>query len=258
MTVADAVPVVASWSEPEGIRPRGTIVVIPGRGEHAGVYERFGRRIAADGYRVWAVSDPTVDEARTRSQVLALLDGAGSEEPGEAGPPPRVLVGSDTGALFAATLAAQGTPGIAGLVLAGLPVPDAGVTAATWDDELAIRTSCPTHRARLDGDDAVRRGALAGPVPAGWFERARAAAITVPVLGLHGDADALSPMESIRGWYEGLPDAELVAISGGVHDALNDQTHRTAAASAALLFERLRTGDGPIARSVELRAAAAS
>jgi alpha-beta hydrolase superfamily lysophospholipase len=241
MTVAGAVPVVASWSEPEGIAPRGTVLVVPGRGEHAGVYERFGRRIAADGYRVWAVSDPTVDEERTARQLAALLDSVLSAEPGETGPPPRVLVGSDTGALWAAGLVAGGRPGVDALVLAGLPLGSGPVGG--WAEELAVRTSCPTHRGRLDGDHAVRRGALADPVPTGWAERAQPAAITVPVLGLHGAADALSPLDAVRPWYGALPDAELVAITGGVHDALNDQTHRTAAATAVLFLERLRAGE---------------
>lgn len=42
---------VASWAEPDGIAPRGTLIVIPGRGEQPELYERFGRRIAGDGYR---------------------------------------------------------------------------------------------------------------------------------------------------------------------------------------------------------------
>ncbi|MEQ3554306.1 lysophospholipase [Pseudonocardia nematodicida] len=249
MTVAGAVPVVSSWTEPEGIVPRGTVVVVPGRGEHAAVYERFGRRIAADGYRVWAVSDPTVDEARTRTQIRDLLDRTPSDEPGEAGPPPRVLVGSDTGALFAAGLVAQDPTGVDGLVLAGLPLGAGTAAAAGWDDELALRTSCPAHQGRLADDDAFRRGAVGEPVPAGWTERARPGAITFPVLGLHGTADAISPLAGVRDWFAGLSTGELVSIDGGVHDALNDRTHRTAAATAVLFLERLRGGTGPIART---------
>ncbi|GAA4546202.1 lysophospholipase [Pseudonocardia xishanensis] len=248
MTVAGAVPVVASWSEPEGLKPRGTVVVVPGRGEHAGVYERLGRRLAADAYRVWAVSDPTVDEARTRAQVRALLETAPSDEPGEAGPPPRVLVGSDTGALFAALLAAEATPGIDGLVLAGLPT-GRDRSTADWADELVLRTSCPTHRGRLTADDGVRRGALSAAVPTAWLDGAQPASIAVPVLGLHGAADALSPLDAVRSWYAELPRGELVSIAGGVHDALNDATHRTAAATAILFLERLRLGEGPIAHT---------
>lgn len=43
-----------SWDEPEGLAARGTLIVLAGRGEHGGVYERFGRRLAFDAYRVRA------------------------------------------------------------------------------------------------------------------------------------------------------------------------------------------------------------
>ena len=42
----------AEWNEPDGIAPRGTLVVVGGRAESAAVYQRFGRRIASDAYRV--------------------------------------------------------------------------------------------------------------------------------------------------------------------------------------------------------------
>lgn len=46
MTLADQqVPAVA-WNEPDGLMRRGTVVVVPGRGEVPAVYERFGRRLA--------------------------------------------------------------------------------------------------------------------------------------------------------------------------------------------------------------------
>jgi hypothetical protein len=38
--------------------------------------------------------------------------------------------------------------------------------------------------------------------------------------------------------------AELVVITGGRPDALNDQTHRTVAATIVLFLERLRLGPG--------------
>lgn len=252
MTVAGAVPVVASWREPDGIAPRGTVVIVPGRGEHAGVYERFGSRIGADGYRVWAVSDPRIDEERTARQIRTYLD---ADPDGDVGPHPRVLVGSDSGALFAAGLVASGTQGVAGLVLAGLPTVQDVPVARSWADEVAVRTACSTHQGRLTRDDALRRGALAEHLPVSWFDRARASAIGVPVLGLHGAADEVSSVAAARSWYAEVPGAELVSIAGGRHDALNDQTHRTAAASVVLFLERLRLGaDAPaIARTLALR-----
>ena len=241
---------VASWTEPEGLSPRGTIVVIPGRGERPGVYERFGRRISGDAYRVHAVANPAEDAALAEEQVLSLLDG----------PKPVVLAGSDTGALFAAGLVASGRlPGADALVLAGLPTAaaapeaDAGADGSSWEAELEARTACPTHRGRLAGA-VLRRGALYEAVPDGWLDLANLKAVTVPVLGLHGAADTVSPLAAARERYAAAPHAELVSIAGGRHDAFNDITHRTAAATVILFLERLRLGADlpPIAVREEL------
>jgi pimeloyl-ACP methyl ester carboxylesterase len=155
-----------------------------------------------------------------------------------------VLAGSDTGALFAVALVASGRlPEAAALVLAGLPaeVSDAGPAAGSWDAELEARTACPTHRGRLAGD-ILRRGALYEQVPDGWTEQADLKAVPVPVLGLHGAADPVSPLAAAREQYAAAPHAELVSIAAGRHDALNDITHRTAAATIVLFLERLRNG----------------
>ncbi len=40
------------FAGPDGLRIRGTVVVIPGRGESKDTYRCFGARIAADSYRV--------------------------------------------------------------------------------------------------------------------------------------------------------------------------------------------------------------
>ena len=57
MTVTTARATAANWAEPDGIAPRGTLIVIPGRGEGPELYERFGRRIAGDAHRLHAVAD---------------------------------------------------------------------------------------------------------------------------------------------------------------------------------------------------------
>jgi hypothetical protein len=57
------------WSEPAGLNPRGTVLVIPGRGEQPAVYERLARRISADAYRIRVLHDPTSDAAITLAQV---------------------------------------------------------------------------------------------------------------------------------------------------------------------------------------------
>jgi len=249
MTVTTERATTANWSEPEGVAPRGTLIVIPGRGEGPELYERFGRRIAGDAYRVHVVSDPVGDPARTTSEVLVITTKVR----------PYVLVGSDTGALFAAGLVASGqVAGVDAVVLAGLPTA-AGPAVAdgpggeSWEYELAARTACPTHRGRLAGQ-GLRRGALFEPVPAGWESLADLARIRQPALGLHGTADPVSPLDAAREHYRQAPRAELVSIAGGVHDVLNDVTHRTVAATIVLFLERLRLGAElpPIAVSEKL------
>jgi alpha-beta hydrolase superfamily lysophospholipase len=238
MTLVDQHAPVSTWAEPEGIAVRGTLVVVPGRGEQPAHYERFGRRVAADGYRVHAVPDPTGPTGPTTDAALTVSLIAGQLS----GPGPRVVVGSDTGALFAAGLAGAGLlPGVDALVLVGLPTAPSGRDPGTWDEELDVRTACPTHRGRLSGP-GLRRGALYEPVPEGWAERADLSAVTQPVLGIHGADDPVSPLAAARVRYAAAPAAELVAIAGGRHDALNDVTHRTVAATIVLFLERLRLG----------------
>jgi pimeloyl-ACP methyl ester carboxylesterase len=225
---------VITWNEPDPVPPRGTLFVIPGRGESNRVYERFGRRLAADAYRVHVVTAPSESAEGAREQLLGLIESADAATP-------RIVVGSDGGAAYAAHLAARSLlAGVTGLILAGLPDSPAATPARDWDDELDARTSCSTHRGRIS-QEGVRPAELFTDLPAVWFGTATAD-IGVPVLGIHGGEDSISPIESARRWYGALPRAELVTIAGGRHDVLNDQTHRTVAATVVLFLERLRLG----------------
>ncbi|OAA27529.1 lysophospholipase [Frankia sp. EI5c] len=239
---------VSTWHESAGPPLRATLVVLPGRGESPQVYERFGRRLATDAYRVHAVAAPSAEPDRARDELLGVI--------AEADPDlPRVVVGSDAGAAFAAHLAATGhLDGVAALILAGLPTAPSAAPAAEWDDELTIRTACPTHQGRISAG-AVRRAALFAGLPDEWFDPAVPGLLRVPVLGVHGRDDAVSPVDEARRWYAAVPRAELVTIVGGRHDALNDATHRTVAAAVVQFLERLRAGSdlAPIAVTEPLR-----
>ena len=294
-----------AYDEPSGIAPRGTVLVAAGRGETAAAYQRFGRRIAADGYRVRVLPDVLADLGASLAEAGKLLVDDGL-------PGPHVVVGSDTGALFALALAARGAPGLDALVLAGLPVPRPPVTAGAeplaviagaesppvtagvepppvtagiepppvtagaellavtagieplpvtagaepppvtagaelpgrgagvelpgWDAEVEARTACPNHRRVLGEGGAVRGALYSAQSPIKLIEYAGIPAL--PTLGLHGDADTISPLGEARAHYPGT----LVAIAGGRHDVLNDVTHRTVAATVVLFLERLRLG----------------
>lgn len=175
-----ASPPPSSWNEPEGLAARGTLIVLAGRGEHGGVYERFGRRLAFDAYRVRALGDPTTDPSVPDQAAKLLAD--------ESLPGPKVLVGSDSGARYAAHLAAEQTPGIDALILAGLPT--GPWQSGSWEAEVEARTACPTHQGRLTNDPEFRRGALGATA---GLPELRLDLVGVPVLALHGTDDRVSP-----------------------------------------------------------------
>ena len=194
------------WAPAAGVTVRGTVVLLPGRGEHPALYRRLGARPAFDGYRV------TTDAADT------------------AGPAPVVLLGHDTGAVRALDLAAKQQ--VAAVIASGLPLGAPG----DWADELDARTACPVHRALLDGDDRFERDALREPASGPVAEPA------VPVLVLHGEADRVAGPEAARAYTTKLPQGRFVLVSGGRHDVLNDVDHRSVAAEVVQFLEWLRAG----------------
>jgi len=233
---------------PDGPLVRGTLILLPGRGEHGGVYERFGRRLAQDAYVVHALGSSPDDDLGAVSYLVGELVAGAS--PGV----PVVLAGSDTGALqaLALILAELGGVKVDGLLLVGLPDSDTDIPAlpadedeTAWDQELAARTSCPTHRARLSADADFARGSLSDPIPAhlaAVLSGARLEGVAVPVLLLHGGADSVAAVDIARGVAGQLPHAELAVTAGGRHDVLNDIMHRSVAAEVVQWLERLRGG----------------
>jgi len=203
---------------------RGTLALIAGRDETADVYRRFGARLSADGYTVG------VFEAADHAAAASWLDAQPDA--------PRVLAGSDTGASAVLAALARGDVADAAIV-AGVVV---DVERIPTDAE---RTACPVHLGVL-----AEQHAAAGPAPAPAPDStpslpapADLAAVAVPVLAVHGGADPVSPFPQARAALAAIPDVELIETVGGLHDALNDASHRSVAASIVLWLERLRAGD---------------
>lgn len=110
-----------------GLRVRGTVLVVPGRGETSATYRRFGARIATDSYTVRVLASPVV--TTSAADALASLDAALSAalasllvEPIK----PLVLVGADTGATTLAALVARS------------PVSGSTDLPAWWPDALVL------------------------------------------------------------------------------------------------------------------------
>ncbi|MFJ5841514.1 alpha/beta hydrolase [Streptomyces shenzhenensis] len=243
----------ADHHAPEGIRTRGTIVVVPGRGESPATYARLGRRLAADAYRVRVVEAPDIgpdDLSGALARFGArLADAVAGTASGDGVVQPVVLVAADTGAAAVAALLGRTDLPAARLpravVLAGLPGRTAAA-GATWEDELDVRTSCPVHRATLTHDPLVRRGLLDAPVPDALLAAAYGGGAAVPALFLVGDADPLADRAAVAHLAKSLPRARLGVVRGAHHDVLNDVQHRSVAAEIVTFLETLRNELVPV------------
>ncbi|MGI3785096.1 MAG: alpha/beta hydrolase [Janthinobacterium lividum] len=217
------------WREPTGLHPRGTLVVLGGRGEPPEVYARFAARLSADAYRVLVVSTADPASGAARAEITALV-----RSPALVGPV--VLVGSDTGARLALDLVGDDDVTPAALVLAGLPVCGPVAGAAWPQDEIAARTACPTHQGVLRQSS---RGSLADRPVLPRLVRGLDLR-GVPVLALHGADDVISPLPAVLDLCRGAGVPEVHVVAGGRHDILNDVSHRSVAATLVLFLERLR------------------
>jgi len=243
---------VTDYTGPEGLRTRGTVLVVPGRGEGEATYQRFGRRLAADSYRVRVLRAPVIAEddlAGSLERFAARLAGAAAGTGADGPVRPLVLAGSDTGAAALAALVAWSATQLTApldaswwpqaLVLAGLP----GYTAhqpGGWDDELDVRTHCSVHRGVLSDDPSVRRGTLSAAVPRALLDAAYASTADLPQLLLVGGADPLADRDALARVAKALPAARLVVVHGAHHDVLNDLQHRSVAAEIVTFLEALR------------------
>jgi len=147
---------------PEGLRVRGTVLVVPGRGETRSTYARFGKRLAADAYRVRVIDAPDLDAGDLDGLTARLADAAEGTAVDDGVVRPLVLIGADSGAAAIAALlgrAAGGEPDA--VVLAGLPglAPGAAATAGAWDEELDVRTFLENLRNELRPLITVRSSA---------------------------------------------------------------------------------------------------
>ncbi|MFE4924703.1 alpha/beta hydrolase [Streptomyces sp. NPDC056661] len=233
---------------PEGLRTRGTIIVVPGRGETRATYTRLGRRLAADAYRVRVTDAPDVDVddvpgslIRFGAEIADAVEGSAADDGVVR---PVVLLGADTGAVAIAALLGRAQIPAAwqpdAVVLAGLPGRTATVSGP-WDHELDVRTSCPVHRVTLADDPQVRRGSLDDAVPDAFLAAAYESDILVPTLLLTGDADPLADRDALARVAKSLARARLSVVRDAHHDVLNDLQHRSVAAEIITFLEALRT-----------------
>jgi len=236
---------------PDGLRTRGTVVVVPGRGESPETYERFAARLAADAYRVRVVErphltgpDPSAALTEFAKRLDAEVDGIGAEVVH-----PLVLVGADTGALAVSALVGEARLGSSwwpdAVVLAGLPGAQPS-RAATWDEQLDERTRCPVHRDVLGRRQQSVEGSLAAGIDPALVRTALRGEVDLPRLLLVGDADPLADRQALASVATASPRTRLTVVRGAHHDVLNDLQHRSVAAEVVTFLEVLKGGLEPV------------
>jgi alpha-beta hydrolase superfamily lysophospholipase len=245
---------------PSELRTRGTVLVAPGRGETSATYGRFGRRIAADSYRVRVLPElPAADSAGAAVRQLGdalstALDGIDGDLVR-----PLVLVGADICAAALAALVANETPAAAwwpdAVVLAALPGYGAHEIEGGWESELDARSHCPVHRGVLSGDASIQRGVLSAPVDDALLDLAYESTSDRPQLLLVGDADPLADRDLLTRAAKALPAAGLSVVHGAHHDVLNDLQHRSVAAAVVTFLEIVKGGQ-PLQSIVQSESAA--
>jgi alpha-beta hydrolase superfamily lysophospholipase len=244
-------PIATRYDGPVHLSTRGTILVVPGRGESQTTYARLATRLAADSYEVRVLPPPAIEEADVDGSVRRFATVIAPEIEQDA-PRPLVLIGADTGALVVAALLAAGPEHAVvpeAVVLAGIPGP--GVQpVGDWEQELDVRSHCTAHRGVLTDDPQVQRGALSAAVPSGLIELAQRDRSSVPHLVLLGDDDVVTDREGVTQFVKSLPSAQQAVVAGARHDVLNDLAHRSVAATIVEFLERLRTSEAmePIVR----------
>ena len=230
---------------------RGIVVLLHGYGEHLGLYDALGRRLARDGHAIHAMDavghgrsdgaraliaswDHYVDDARQ------LVNLAVDRHPGR----PVVIVGHSGGGAAAYLLALR-SPGIAqALVLSGSPL-----RPLAWvddDEEVDVDPSemFSTHPEYVHAllhdpltwhggfrPETVRALAATWPEIAAGLAQGRP---DVPVLFVHGEEDPVVPIADARANVAALSQARLSAFPGDLHDVLNehdrDVVHESVAA----------------------------
>ena len=225
------------YSTPYGLAVRGTVLVVPGRGETRISYHRFATRLAADAYAV-RVIDPRDNTDSLASALTAATAGVVAR--------PLVLIGADAGAAAVAALLSQEDASAPwwpdAVVLAGIPGHAAAVSGG-WDIELGVRTACPVHRRVLSADLA---GALSIALPDQLLDAALDATADIPRLVLVGDADPLADREALARSVKAAPRARLTVVHGAHHDVLNDIQHRSVAAEVVGFLETVRNDLAPV------------
>ena len=224
---------------------RSAVLLLHGYGEHIGLYEPLGRRLAADGHAVHAFDE--VGHGRSDGEravieswdvlvedALRLVQKITEQHPGVS----LTVVGHSGGALAAYLLTARHPDLATAVVFSGAPLLPVDWVFAELEgtvpeigdlDPTAMLSSHPDYVDALLHDPLAHQGGFRHEtlraIIAAWPEVEASLAEggpAVPVLLVHGEQDPVVPLEVARSVASRVPAAELRTFPGDLHDVLNE------------------------------------
>ncbi len=252
-----------SWL-PEG-DARAAVVLTHGYGEHLGLYDALARRLVDEGLAVHALD--SIGHGRSDGEravvdtwddhvadVHELADWVDARYPGR----PVVLLGHSSGAVTVTLLALRYPEVADALVLSGAPLRplpwveaelEAGHAETEGGDPTEALSTHPDYVHALLHDPLTWKGgfrretllALRGT----WPELEQGLAQgrpDVPVLLVHGGADPVVPLDFAYEVAGQLPNAQVQAFPGDLHDVLNEHDRDAVHASVAAFLGELLAG----------------
>lgn len=248
--------------------PRAVLTLAHGYAEHGGRYQAFGRFLAGRGVAVGVLDQrghgkSEGERANVRRFDELVDDLSDFDAQLERAWPalPRFLMGHSVGGVVAAQLALAQPARFRGLVLSSpylqnaVRVPGALLALAgtlsrfapslpTLKLDPALLARDPEVGAAYARDPLVYTGGTKARIgreqlKAGAAVLARATELTLPLLVLHGEADAVADAEGSRALVarSGSSDKTLCLYPGGYHELLNDSGRERAQAEIAAWLE---------------------
>ena len=224
--------------------PRAIVVIAHGYAEHSGRYDHVGTALAGAGFAAWALDHAghglsEGDErgnAGSVEETVAAMDEFVSLASASAPPVPVFLLGHSMGAMLAIAYAEQHQDRLAGLVVTGAAVVLGEMISALLElDEIpavplgAFVSRDPAVAQAYDEDPLNYHGAI----PRDTLEqaperiesvRSQFGKITIPILVMHGEHDALAPMQASLDVIAGVSsgDRTLRIWPGLYHEIFNE------------------------------------
>ena len=246
--------------EPDG-PPSSIVVVVHGYAEYAARYAHVADRLTADGSVVYAEDHQghghsdgeralIEDFGHVLADLRTLVDLATAEHPDL----PLVMIGHSMGGLLTSRFAQTYPDEVAAIVLLGAVIGD-----WTWAREVLAEPELPPATTDFSGmsrDDAeVEKYATDPLVYRGQYKRplleaemvaldqfqAHIAALTMPVLFCHGDADPFVDYRTSLAAVESMPstDKTIRVYEGARHELVNETNRDEVIDEVARFVERI-------------------